>query len=41
VKDGSERRILLLVAESKTNKEIAGELFISVRTVEHHSLLNG
>jgi len=32
----SERRVLLLVAESKTNKEIAGELFISVRTVEHH-----
>jgi DNA-binding NarL/FixJ family response regulator len=32
----SECRVLLLVAESKTNKEIAGELFISVRTVEHH-----
>jgi DNA-binding NarL/FixJ family response regulator len=32
----SERRVLLLVASSKTNKEIAGELFISVRTVEHH-----
>jgi len=32
----SERRVLLLVAESKSNKEIAGELFLSVRTVEHH-----
>ncbi|MEN3336276.1 MAG: hypothetical protein V7641_5641 [Blastocatellia bacterium] len=32
----SERRILLLVAESKTNKEIAEKMFISVRTVEHH-----
>lgn len=32
----SERRILFLVAEAKTNKEIAAELFISVRTVEHH-----
>jgi DNA-binding NarL/FixJ family response regulator len=32
----AERRILSLVAEAKTNKEIAGELFISVRTVEHH-----
>ena len=32
----SERRILLLIAESKTNKEIAEQMFISVRTVEHH-----
>jgi DNA-binding NarL/FixJ family response regulator len=32
----SERRVLLLVAESKTNKEIAAQMFISVRTVEHH-----
>lgn len=32
----TERRILLLVAESKTNKEIAAELFISHRTVETH-----
>jgi DNA-binding NarL/FixJ family response regulator len=32
----SERRVLLLVAESRTNKEIAGKMFISVRTVEHH-----
>jgi DNA-binding NarL/FixJ family response regulator len=32
----SERRVLLLVAESKTNKEIAAKMFISVRTVEHH-----
>lgn len=32
----SERRVLLLIGDSKTNQEIAGELFISVRTVEHH-----
>ena len=32
----TERRILQLVAENKTNKEIAGELFISPRTVETH-----
>lgn len=32
----AERRILRLIAQSKTNKEIAAELFISVRTVEHH-----
>jgi ligand-binding sensor domain-containing protein/DNA-binding CsgD family transcriptional regulator len=32
----SERRVLRLIAESKTNKDIAAELFISVRTVEHH-----
>jgi DNA-binding NarL/FixJ family response regulator len=32
----SERRVLLLVAESMTNKEIADRMFISVRTVEHH-----
>jgi DNA-binding NarL/FixJ family response regulator len=32
----SERRVLLLVAESMTNKEIAERMFISVRTVEHH-----
>jgi DNA-binding NarL/FixJ family response regulator len=32
----SERRVLLLVAESMTNKEIAEKMFISVRTVEHH-----
>lgn len=32
----SERRVLKLVAESKTNKQIADELFISVRTVENH-----
>jgi len=33
---GTERRVLLLVAENKTNKEIAAELFISPRTVETH-----
>ena len=32
----AERRILRLIAQSKTNKEIAAELFISVRTVEHN-----
>ncbi|HJQ70778.1 MAG TPA: response regulator transcription factor [Blastocatellia bacterium] len=32
----TERRILLLIAESKSNKEIAEKMFISVRTVEHH-----
>ena len=32
----TERRVLLLVAENKTNKEIAAGLFISHRTVETH-----
>ncbi|CAN5422821.1 response regulator transcription factor [soil metagenome] len=32
----SERRILRLISESKTTKEIANELFISPRTVDHH-----
>jgi DNA-binding NarL/FixJ family response regulator len=32
----TERRILHLVAENKTNKEIATQLFISHRTVETH-----
>lgn len=32
----TERRILKRVAEEKTSKEIAAELFISIRTVEHH-----
>lgn len=32
----TERRILQLVAENRTNKEIAGELFVSHRTVETH-----
>lgn len=32
----TERRILKLIAENKTSKEIAAELFISYRTVENH-----
>ena len=32
----AERRVLKLVAEKKTSKEIAAELFISPRTVEAH-----
>jgi DNA-binding NarL/FixJ family response regulator len=32
----TERRILHLVAENKTNKQIATQLFISHRTVETH-----
>lgn len=32
----TERRVLQLVAENKTNKEVASELFISHRTVETH-----
>lgn len=32
----TERRVVLLVAENKTNKEIAAELLISPRTVETH-----
>jgi DNA-binding NarL/FixJ family response regulator len=32
----AERRVLKLIAENKTSKEIAAELFISYRTVENH-----
>jgi DNA-binding NarL/FixJ family response regulator len=32
----AERRILKLIAQNKTSKEIAGELFVSHRTVENH-----
>jgi DNA-binding NarL/FixJ family response regulator len=32
----TERRILKLIAEYRTSREIAAELFISTRTVEHH-----
>lgn len=31
-----ERRVLKLIAENKTSKEIAAELFISYRTVQNH-----
>jgi two-component system, NarL family, response regulator DevR len=31
-----ERRILLLVAEGKTNKEIAGEIFLTDKTVKNY-----
>ncbi len=31
-----ERRVLKLVAEYKSNKQIAADLFLSVRTIEHH-----
>jgi DNA-binding NarL/FixJ family response regulator len=33
---GIERRVLKLVAEYKSNRQIADELFLSVRTIEHH-----
>lgn len=32
----SELRILRMIASGQTSREIAGELFISLRTVEHH-----
>ena len=31
-----EREVLKLIAEGKSNKEVAGLLFISTKTVEHH-----
>jgi DNA-binding NarL/FixJ family response regulator len=34
----TERRILKLIAQQKTSKEIAGELFVSHRTIENHRL---
>lgn len=34
----AEKRIIKLIAETKTNREIAEELFISIRTVENHRL---
>src|SRR5262249_47279375 len=34
----TERRVLRLVAEHKTSREIAADLFISIRTVERHRL---
>jgi DNA-binding NarL/FixJ family response regulator len=32
----TERRILKLIAENKTSREIAEELFVSIRTIENH-----
>lgn len=32
----AERRVLKLIGEYKTSKEIADELYVSVRTIEHH-----
>ena len=32
----AERRVLKLIADNKTSKEIAAELFISYRTVDNH-----
>lgn len=32
----TEKRILVLIAEYQTSKEIANQFFISTRTVEHH-----
>jgi len=32
----TERRVLKLIAEEKTSKEIADTLFVSIRTIEHH-----
>jgi two-component system, NarL family, response regulator DegU len=34
----TERKVLRLIAEYKTNKEIAATLFMGVRTVEQHRL---
>ncbi len=31
-----ERKVLKLVSENKTSRQIADELFISIKTVEHH-----
>ena len=32
----SERRVAVLAAEGRTNKEVAQELFVTVKTVETH-----
>jgi DNA-binding NarL/FixJ family response regulator len=34
----TERKVLKLIAQFKTNKEVAAELFMGVRTVEQHRL---
>ena len=34
----TERRVLRLIADHKTSREIAEQMFISVRTVERHRL---
>lgn len=33
---GAEKQVLSLITESKTNREIANELFVSIRTIETH-----
>jgi DNA-binding NarL/FixJ family response regulator len=32
----TEKKILMMIGDYKTSKDIANELFISIRTVEHH-----
>ncbi len=34
----TEKKILKLISESKTSKEIAGQLYVSVKTIEKHRL---
>ncbi len=35
---GAERRILKLIGDDKTSKEISEQLFLSIRTVENHRM---
>jgi len=32
----TEKKVLLLISDSKTNREIAADLFVAIRTVETH-----